>query len=1139
MHTTLGVLATLMTRRVLKKVFYLEGGVAVRRWTTISIMGLLAFFFVFLNLNCSSQRSDNTSDDVVAANSAENSVQDPANGANVAQSSNAAKDEESQNGAAGDDQTKEADELNSAGTDETEKTTNAADGPANPKNAAQTNAMQANALPADAGNPAANGTTQLANAQAAPAGNLPTSQNGALQENMNTVMTDVPQQNAAGDAASINSVPTQDPAAQQAAAATSGEAVNSASTQLAASTQSPGQQPTAEKTQSQTAPQTPALPQKAVVKDEVQVQQENMAAKHYAEETHALPADLYPVNALVYWVGYDYQAEQRKVVVRVLTHGKPQFSLQQEHNSAGQPELVIRFLQASLRNKIGRDIDATEFRSPVAYCRMRENRTEEYVDVILTFREQANPRVFAKDGNVQLTFDLPDHYFAPKGDGKQTAVAEDLSSVVINPQFDPESDMPSSQVAKAEPKPYAPDPGSREFKAAPADGGVPASNIIQDPATSGEGEQPADFDTSPNSNLNHSNQGVMLKAKSAKLLTASSDENLPESFFTISSFSIGAVGQFGEGDFQNQSSPSNVPAMNTNDTGIGAMTQNAAASAPQQSALASDITGSDMETPAAQYSGKPILLDFNDADLYLVLQAITNESGYNFVYPGAVGTTKITLRLLNVPWDEALKAILETHGLTMVPVGTSVMRIDTIDNITKFLQSKEQSEIFKQRQIETKILVMRLSNGKASNIVESLNKVLVDAVAKDPRVKASADDRTNSIVVEAPEHILAKVKSIVERMDLETPQVEIEARIVEVNRNVDNTFGISWNGMMKYDPGRGLGFGSLVFPNSVASDFSVDPGVNSWNNASGGMSLKFGSLNKFLDLDLVLKMEERRGIVNVLQTNKLIVLDREDANILAGSTQFFRGNAGSTITVGGGAAAGAGAAGGAAAGGLSEVTFNLSLDVIPEITASGLVNMKVSIKSDTPGDLTGEAVANKSTRELNTKMSLKSGDTAVIGGIYDTKTTRSVVGIPYLMDIPLLGFLFRKTSAKESQMELLIMVTPRILSKTDSGQTPLSSAASSAPEQGAGQQNANTQNFSTQNGSLNSAAATKPARSGNVATNAVDSGDAADQQSGAEDGAAQATNSQSANGNAGGDAATNQAVDDATNESSGSEAGQE
>ena len=181
---------------------------------------------------------------------------------------------------------------------------------------------------------------------------------------------------------------------------------------------------------------------------------------------------------------------------------------------------------------------------------------------------------------------------------------------------------------------------------------------------------------------------------------------------------------------------------------------------------------------------------------------------------------------------------------------------------------------------------MRLNSSKAVDVATNITKILANDITLDTRIKISPDERTNAIVMEAPERILAKVKNIIKRLDIETPQVEIASRIVSVSKNNSNNFGVAWTGAFNFDPGRGLSFGSLNFPNSIASSFSVDPGISNLAS-SGATRLKFGSINNFLDLDLFLKMEEKKGYANVLQSNKVIVLDGQKANVLQGSTQYF------------------------------------------------------------------------------------------------------------------------------------------------------------------------------------------------------------------------------------------------------------
>jgi|GEM_PF-1765296 len=448
-----------------------------------------------------------------------------------------------------------------------------------------------------------------------------------------------------------------------------------------------------------------------------------------------------------------------------------------------------------------------------------------------------------------------------------------------------------------------------------------------------------------------------------------------------------------------------------------------------------DVMGQSQPTEnAPQYNGKPIFMEFYEAPLSLVLKSFSEETGNNFIYPAAIGQTPVTVHFKGVPWDEALKAILETYSMGMVRIGQNVVRIDQITNLTQYLQALEQAKQFETRRLPTKVLIFRLNNAVSKDVTERLTVLLARDMELDSRIKVSDDERTNSLVMEAPTHVLTKAKSIIERLDLETPQVEIASRIVEVQKTQNSFFGVSWANNFNFDPGRALGFGTLNFPNSVGSSFAVDPGVINQNTTGTGR-FRIGSLNKFVDLDLLLRMEEKKGTTNVLQSNRVLVLDGQKASIVAGSSRFFRPAAGGNVI---------NPAPGAGGGdqGLAEVKFNLELAVTPQVTALGAVIMNLNIRSDTPGDPTGEALADKSTRELETQMVRNNGDTGVIGGIYDTTRTIAVTGVPFLSDIPILGALFRSSQKTESQTELLIMVTPTIVS----GQAPDDEDVATAPK---------------------------------------------------------------------------------------------
>ena len=410
---------------------------------------------------------------------------------------------------------------------------------------------------------------------------------------------------------------------------------------------------------------------------------------------------------------------------------------------------------------------------------------------------------------------------------------------------------------------------------------------------------------------------------------------------------------------------------------------------------------------------QPISLDFKGATLREVVRVLSAETHINFVIPDRLTNTKVYISLKNVPWDKALKAILETNNLGIVKMSGDVVRIDSLDNLDK---EKQDSTGIRQRAAlvtPTKVLVVRLSYAKAATIKGMLTNLLPSA-SFDKRVKVDTDDRTNSLIVEAIPQELSKIRSIIERIDLQTPQVRIESRVIEILKKHDNNLGINWGTPFNYDQGRGLGFGNLVFPNHILSKFAVDTGATSTGNQSGAFDIQVGSINNIATLNLKLRMGELVNETHSLQNNNILVLDGEQANIEAGTEDFFQ------IPTGNGQTA------------LSSVSYLLTLKVTPRITADGSVQMNITVENSSPrAPTSSQMAASKSTRTLTTNMLRKTGETAVIGGLYTTSIVESKQGWPFLMDIPIVGLLFRTSSSTEDRRELIILVTPTIVSGTD------------------------------------------------------------------------------------------------------------
>jgi type IV pilus secretin PilQ/predicted competence protein len=389
----------------------------------------------------------------------------------------------------------------------------------------------------------------------------------------------------------------------------------------------------------------------------------------------------------------------------------------------------------------------------------------------------------------------------------------------------------------------------------------------------------------------------------------------------------------------------------------------AQAEGPQPAPQQNEIVGSD--EGVGHSTKRAIKFDFRAAPVSEVVRAIAAESGLNFVIAPEIGSRKVTMSLKDVPWDVALRAILESNGLGMADMGNGLVRIDTLQ---KFAEDKEAQEKAKQATealTPTKILVMRLSYARAEETAKLIEAMLPKSSSASAaqarnysRFRVQPDKRSNSLIVEATPNELGKIKALIERIDLQTPQVKIASRIVEVSKTFDDYLGISWGTPFNMDGGRGLGFGGLPFPNYMLSNFSVDPGISP---RVAGANFRFGSVNNSMALDLRIRAEESRGNVEVIQNQDVLVQDTEDALIATGSQDFFQLPA--TVNQ---------------AATLVQVDYLLKLKVNPKITADGAVQMKLEVTSDTPKASTTGATA-KDTRQVSSVLIRRSGETAVIG----------------------------------------------------------------------------------------------------------------------------------------------------------------
>jgi type IV pilus assembly protein PilQ len=431
--------------------------------------------------------------------------------------------------------------------------------------------------------------------------------------------------------------------------------------------------------------------------------------------------------------------------------------------------------------------------------------------------------------------------------------------------------------------------------------------------------------------------------------------------------------------------------------------------------MAPEIKGSagpeDMVPP--RYVGRRISLDFQGADISNVLRLIADVSGFNIVVGEAV-KAKVTLKLISVPWDQALDMMLKINNLGMIREG-NIVWIDSLANISR--QQEEEAKA-KESKIKAEDLVTRIvyvQNVAAQEMQTTLRQYL------SPRGQLQVNPGTNALIIQDTESRIASFTQLVRELDLEVPQVQIEARIVQADTSYSRSLGIQW------------GFANLNTTNtgSVANvrgqpSTSTDPFggqtsqfmVNLPAAVSGlptvpGVGFTFGRANAFL-LDMRLQAGELLGLTKVIAAPKLTTLDKREAKISQGESIPFQ-----TTSLQG-----------------TQTTFvdaNLELQVTPQITSRDPretgknVLLKIRATRNAVGARSNPAGPSIDKREANTQVVVRDGETMVIGGIFVDSQINTVAGIPYLSRIPVLGWLFKNKSETIARQELLIFLTPTIV----------------------------------------------------------------------------------------------------------------
>ena len=423
---------------------------------------------------------------------------------------------------------------------------------------------------------------------------------------------------------------------------------------------------------------------------------------------------------------------------------------------------------------------------------------------------------------------------------------------------------------------------------------------------------------------------------------------------------------------------------------------------------------------AFAYTGQKLSLNFQDIDVRSVLQLIADFTSLNLVASDTV-TGKITLRLQNVPWDQALDLILKTKGLAKRTMG-NVMLVAPADEIARRekeeLDASQRSEALAPLHTE----FLQISYAKADELATLLAKVI------SSRGSVSTDSRTNTLIINDTAKKIDEIREMVTRLDVPVRQVMIEARVVLANTSTDKEMGVSWgidgsqvNGssallfggsnqtmldsatwwsQQQASPGTPV-VRTITYPQNLAVDMSA--------RQTGGSSFALGFVNARGDLlNLELSAFQSEGHGDVVASPRVMTADNQMARIASGQQIPYQQ---------------------ATSSGATSTAFKnaeLSLEVTPTITPDGRIQMKLTVNNDSPSTAVSNNQLLIDTNSIKTTVLVNDGETVVLGGIYQTSTTRGVLKVPLLGDIPILGALFRKDTAISTKQELLIFITPKI-----------------------------------------------------------------------------------------------------------------
>lgn len=424
-----------------------------------------------------------------------------------------------------------------------------------------------------------------------------------------------------------------------------------------------------------------------------------------------------------------------------------------------------------------------------------------------------------------------------------------------------------------------------------------------------------------------------------------------------------------------------------------------------------DILDNITVSGAKKYVGKKISLNVKGIDISSLLKMIGDSSGFNIILSDEVKKTPpLTLSFTNIPWDQALDTIL-TLGKLVATKNGNILIVRTYEEASN---ERKIEEVEKQLSIKKEPLMTRIFPISFASI-EELQKLLKDYITKD-RGSVSFDTRTNNLIVKDTMEAIERIAKIIETLDTQTPQILIEAKVVEASENFKKEIGLQDGIGFGYDPitpqadlgtNEGPGF-------SFSSAPSVGDGARSF--------LTFGikTFKRMLNLDLKLQLMESESKVKIISSPKIVAQNKKKATLVSQDGTSYR-----VVSQNGDVREES----------FQQISADLNLEVTPTVTNEGSIAMAIKISKAGFGTRpSANAPPDKQTREINTDVLVDNGATIVIGGVFSFQKEESHSGVPFLKDLPIIGWLFRTAyNPSKTKSELIIFVTPRIINQEEAG----------------------------------------------------------------------------------------------------------